>query len=243
MGNWSRFARRVRRRDLLVWLALSSHLAVAFGFPLPAPGRTKPTDGAAYPCQSFPCGCLSSEQCWAGDCCCFTLEQKVAWAEANGVEPPPHVRPLVASRQARPSAPPKKKKSCCAETAPEPAPVPPPTCCGDRPPAAAGCRDAAPPRSGTPAADRALDAATSEPDAREESAPAAGPGVRWAAGVFAQKCRGEGPAGLLQPDPTPAPDVAPAVPPAPARDAHPRPRSERPTSLTHRPPARPPRSR
>ena len=188
MGNRLRFTLGFRRRDVVLWLTLCSHAMVTFGFPSPAPSRAKSTDGVAYPCQSRPCGCITSGQCWAGDCCCFTLEEKVAWAGANGVTPPGHVRPLVESRRSRPA--PAKKESCCSE-----------------------------------------------------APPAAGPGVRWVAGVFAQKCRGEGAAGLFQLDPTLVPDVAPVALPEPDRDVHLPPRSERPAPLTHQPPTRPPRLR
>jgi hypothetical protein len=235
MGNWLRFTIGFRRRDVVLWLTLCSHMMVTFGFPLPAPSRTKPTDGVAYPCQSRPCGCLTSEQCWAGDCCCFTLEEKVAWAEANGVTPPDHVRPLVESRRTRPA--PAKKKSCCSEAPPAPIPS---TCCQSREPAVPACCGTAPACEAKPDEDRPNCAA--KPNGCEKkSPPAAGSGVRWVAGVFAQKCRGDGPAGLFQLDPTLAPDVTPVVLPEPDRDSHLPPRSERPSSLTHRPPARPPR--
>src|SRR5262245_10911617 len=86
------------RRALLA-LTLAGHLVATFGVPLPASnGKDSST---AYPCQNRPCGCGSAAECWAGDCCCFTLEQKLDWAEANSVEPPPHVRPMVAARKAR----------------------------------------------------------------------------------------------------------------------------------------------
>ncbi len=35
-----------------------------------------------------PCGCGSYDECWAGDCCCFTLSEKLAWARANNITPP-----------------------------------------------------------------------------------------------------------------------------------------------------------
>src|SRR5262249_26842575 len=70
------------------------------------------------------------EECWAGDCCCFTLEQKLDWAEAHGIEPPPHVRPMVEARKARQA---EAKPCCCEESAP---------CCADEEPvpAAASAR-------------------------------------------------------------------------------------------------------
>jgi hypothetical protein len=61
-------------------------------------------------------------------------------------------------------------------------------------------------------------------------------------GIFAQKCRGEGPAGLFQLDPAVVPDLTPIHIPEPERADHSGPRSDRTTSLTHSPPTRPPRS-
>jgi hypothetical protein len=77
-----------RLRVAVLWLTLFSQLMLTFGFPLPAPRRSKSSRGIAYPCQSRPCGCLTSEECWKGDCCCFTIEQKLLWARANGITPP-----------------------------------------------------------------------------------------------------------------------------------------------------------
>ena len=84
-------------RSLGMVLALMGQLLLALGVPLPAPSRSA---GQAFPCQGRPCGCLDAAECWQGDCCCFTLEQKVAWADAHGVELPAHVRPLLAKRKA-----------------------------------------------------------------------------------------------------------------------------------------------
>jgi hypothetical protein len=230
----SRVPRRQRSlaRVFVLVLTLVGHLAITLGFPLPAPTRRKPTDGVAYPCQSRPCGCLTSEQCWAGDCCCFTLADKLAWAEANGVAPPEHVRPLVESRRSRPTPP--KPKSCCAESDPatEPSATAAPTCCRERP----ACESA-------PAADCPLCVASTTPECREKKAPTADQtGVRWVVGLFAQKCRGEGPAGLFQLDPAVVPDLAPVFLAGPDCGDHAAPRSERAASLTHAPPTRPPRS-
>jgi hypothetical protein len=95
----------------LAGVALVCHLLTTFGFPVPTPAHKKAA-GDPFPCQSSPCGCLTAEGCWQGDCCCLTIEQKLAWAEANGIEPPAHVRPLVESRRSRPAP---RKRSCCSE--------------------------------------------------------------------------------------------------------------------------------
>jgi len=233
-----------RLRDVIVVLTLVSHLMVTFGFLLPTPSRKKPTDGIPYPCQSRPCGCLTAEQCWAGDCCCFSIEEKLAWAEANGVEPPEHVRPLVESRKAGPAPP--KKKSCCseAEPTPEPAVSAQPTGCVKQKPAATCCshksvceaeRDAECPHC----------AAKAKPSCCEKKkapTPDGEAGVRWVVGIFAQKCRGMGPAGLFKLDPSVVPDLTLIHLPEPERDDHIALRSDRIISVTHSPPTRPPRS-
>jgi hypothetical protein len=85
--------RRARRR--ILWrsalrrlsagLVLFAYLGTAFGLPLPA--REAKDQSQPYPCQNHPCGCQSAQQCWQ-HCCCFTPEEKWAWAEAHGVVPP-----------------------------------------------------------------------------------------------------------------------------------------------------------
>lgn len=234
-----------RLRDLVAVLTLFSHLMVTFGFPLPSPSRKSKDASRPYPCQSRPCGCLTADECWKGDCCCFTIEDKLTWAEANGVEPPEHVRPLVESRKSRPAPP--KKKSCCseAEPAPEPSVTALPTCCEKKTPAATCCSE-------TSACEDAPDAecphcaVKAKPNCCEKKnapTPDTEPGVRWVVGIFAQKCRGEGPAGLFQLDPSVVPDLTPVFLAGPERGDHVAPRSDRTTSLTHPPPTRPPRSR
>lgn len=225
IGNWRRGAAGV---------ALVCHLLTTFGFPLPvSPGGRSKNGSIAFPCQDRPCGCPTSDECWKGDCCCFTLEEKLQWAEENGVEPPSHVRPLVASR----AAPPPKKKSCCAgaKSAPEP-----PAASAHRAAhkTAQDCR-VEKPVSAT--ADCSPCDAKSESQCEQKAPPDDRVGVRWVAGVFAQKCRGEGPAGLFLLDPGIAPDLTALVLPEPGRAAHPAPRSDRTAPTSHRPPTPPPR--
>lgn len=219
-------------RDGMVVLTLLSHLLVTFGFPLPSRSR-KPNDpDHPYPCQNRPCGCLTSEQCWKGDCCCFTLEEKLAWAEANGVEPPEHVRPLVKSRSGRPAA---KKMSCCSEA------EPPATCAECEAVASAHCSDGSCCESKATAGcpHCAAKSGSKHPDAKSSTKQ---PSVRWVVGLFAQKCRGEGPAGLLQLDPTIVPDLTPVPLAQPNCIDLIRPSSDRATSLSICPPTPPPRS-
>ena len=196
-------SRRWDRTGLaLVVLTLFSHLMATFGFPLPAATAEKPgAAGPAFPCQNRPCGCADSAECWAGDCCCFTLEEKLEWAEANGVEPPAHVRPLVESRRAAP----KKPAACCCEAGGcSEAPTPEPSCCS------------------------------------KEPAPE-GVAVRWVVGLFAKKCRGDGPAGLFDAEPAVPPEaIFEHIRPLPLVSAIDCPR--RAVSASHVPPTPPPRS-
>jgi hypothetical protein len=164
-------------RDALILLTLAGHLFVTFGYPLFPPSRTSKETSASYPCQNRPCGCQSAEECWQGDCCCSTLEEKLAWAEDNGIEPPNHVRPLVESRKAGLALP---KKSCCSEL------VATPSSSGSR--SAPVCsQDGARP---TP------ECCETKPPRGEQSGE-----VRWVLGLFARSCRGQEPAGFFQVDP------------------------------------------
>lgn len=78
-------------RQKLIGFALVLAICTSF-FPLPI-GRGAPSVKDAsqpFPCQNRPCGCANAEQCWTS-CCCFTDEQKLAWAENTGVTPPDFV--------------------------------------------------------------------------------------------------------------------------------------------------------
>lgn len=118
-------ARRPFRSDRLrcafVWAATAWFAIVTSGVPLPA-GMPSDKFGAPFPCQSHACGCRSASACWA-DCCCFTPEEKLAWARANGVTPPAGT-PTFDSSTNKPepeeNAPP-AKRACCAKHAKAPA--------------------------------------------------------------------------------------------------------------------------
>ncbi|WP_168567067.1 hypothetical protein [Crateriforma spongiae] len=75
-------------RRSLGWLLLWSVSFALFGV-IGHPSATtigKPTD-ERYPCEDCPCGCASAEFCW-DQCCCHTDEEKLDWADRNGVTPP-----------------------------------------------------------------------------------------------------------------------------------------------------------
>lgn len=65
------------------------YLFTSVGLPTPSPAGTRTKDiSRPFPCMDRPCGCLTYEACWAGDCCCFTLAEKRAWANAHNITPP-----------------------------------------------------------------------------------------------------------------------------------------------------------
>ncbi|MGC3970299.1 MAG: hypothetical protein QM775_24100 [Pirellulales bacterium] len=99
-------------RRALVWVALVNYTALTLGLPIPAaamaPGGLS---GEAYPCRDHRCGCVSAEQCWKS-CCCFSHDEKMAWAERHGVTPPAYVIALAEVRPVSNRSP--VRKSCCS---------------------------------------------------------------------------------------------------------------------------------
>lgn len=73
-------ARRMIAGVLAVW-----YLAALLGVPLP--GLVEKDLSRPYPCQDHRCGCRNADECWR-HCCCFSHEEKLAWAVAHGVTPP-----------------------------------------------------------------------------------------------------------------------------------------------------------
>jgi hypothetical protein len=87
--RWRIVWRAVRRR-LIPSLTLVAYLGAAIGFPVsPLPAKQ---GGQPFPCQNHQCGCRSAEECWR-HCCCFTAEQRWAWAREHHVEPPAVAEP------------------------------------------------------------------------------------------------------------------------------------------------------
>jgi hypothetical protein len=74
------------QRRLNTGVALVAYLAAVIGVPTaptPVKDRSQP-----FPCQDHICGCRTADACWH-HCCCFSPEEKRAWALAHHVEPPP----------------------------------------------------------------------------------------------------------------------------------------------------------
>jgi len=103
-------ARSLRR--LAAWLLIVEQLLVGAGVALPCPAAAA---GSAerFPCEHCGCGCRSAEQCWA-HCCCFTAQEKVAWAKRNGVAVPEYA---VAAARAETAAAEKPKCRHCVRRA------------------------------------------------------------------------------------------------------------------------------
>lgn len=75
---------------------------------LPATSRDS---SQAFPCQGGHCGCSSAAQCWQS-CCCTSVAERLAWAAANDVTPPPFLFELLAVSEGRQVA--NRSATCCS---------------------------------------------------------------------------------------------------------------------------------
>jgi hypothetical protein len=75
------------RRRFGAAVALFAYLAAAIGFPLPATFASHKDRSEPFPCRDHACGCQNAEECWSG-CCCFSAEERWAWAESHHIQPP-----------------------------------------------------------------------------------------------------------------------------------------------------------
>jgi len=77
------------------WIALRYRLGVLgvclfylfAALEIPLPVFVHKISSQPFPCQDHACGCQTAEQCWS-HCCCFTPEERWAWAREHNVEPP-----------------------------------------------------------------------------------------------------------------------------------------------------------
>jgi hypothetical protein len=99
-----RFGKRLTAMLLLVAFFVAL-LPITFSVRLPKndKDRTQP-----FPCQDRPCGCRTAEQC-KKKCCCFSHEQKLAWAERHGVDASAFVDTCTVGKSRSPVG-----KSCCS---------------------------------------------------------------------------------------------------------------------------------
>lgn len=75
-------------RGGLVAAAALALIVGTVGVPLPT-GRPKDRS-IAFPCMDRPCGCHDAADCKA-HCCCFSSDEKLAWAAEHGVDAEPFV--------------------------------------------------------------------------------------------------------------------------------------------------------
>lgn len=94
------------------------HVFFSLGISVPMP-KLKGT-AERFPCENRPCGCSSAAHCW-DTCCCHTDEEKLSWADRNGVKPPDFLVERVAtspSRVKRQRASSSPQQSCCQQPTP-----------------------------------------------------------------------------------------------------------------------------
>jgi hypothetical protein len=196
---------RPLRRRLIAAITLVAYLLATLGVPLPAAAR-KPED-QPFPCQDHPCGCRTAEQCWTA-CCCFTPEQRWAWARERHIQPPAYAeRPAaqgwrttrLRDREQRPPQPETSCRQCAAE---DPGrakgPAAKKSCCTgerSRPPC---CEPPRPRPHVKPAPAQTCQTAPDCPEcqttpgqpSREAKAARKG-SVRWGLGLSALRCQGQ----------------------------------------------------
>ena len=166
--------RRLLRQRISAAVAVCAYLAAAIGFPLPSIPSLRKDTSKPYPCMDHECGCQSAEECWA-HCCCFTPEERWAWAEAHNVQPPEYAE--------RPTAQESLSATACCDSEPEERGA----CCSAHHHETASCcqhHDTASERRACCSAEDAK-AATDAKPASDQTI-----GVRWVLGMSAQRCRG-----------------------------------------------------
>lgn len=83
-----RMAKRILNSLMAVWFVLH-----ASGFPIPVASLSSSQDVQSkdrFPCESCQCGCPDANYCWT-QCCCHTIQERIAWAKRNDVRPPEEV--------------------------------------------------------------------------------------------------------------------------------------------------------
>ena len=88
---------------ILAAMALLGYLAGTCG--LTPSGSSRATSSERYPCEGHACGCRSASACWT-ECCCLSLNQRLEWARAHGIEPPAALQSSAAANRL--------VHSCCA---------------------------------------------------------------------------------------------------------------------------------
>lgn len=114
--------------SLASWLSVVAFLCASVGFrvsPERLAGCALRAATERFPCEGCACGCATAEHCWT-QCCCHSLEERLAWAESNGVAVPRALIPAAFARlqaRAREATLPAccrardAQDSCCAQSA------------------------------------------------------------------------------------------------------------------------------
>jgi hypothetical protein len=133
-----KYLRHLLTHRLPAALLLVAYLVALFGVPVPvSAGKDRRNP---FPCQDHACGCRNADDCWR-HCCCFSLEERLAWARSQGVEPPAYVHQAAAqgwcSVRLRDQAEGKAPHGCthcshCDESPAHETQSPKPCCAGNR---------------------------------------------------------------------------------------------------------------
>lgn len=96
-----RLAKRLLRavRGGITATAAVAFLAAAIGVPLPSGARKDRS--VAFPCMYRSCGCHDAAGC-KDHCCCFSNEEKLAWAAEHQVDPTPFAHASLPSEDGLP---------------------------------------------------------------------------------------------------------------------------------------------
>ena len=90
-------------RRLAALLLITEQVLIGAGVALPCP-CTAVRSLERFPCEHCGCGCRTAEQCWR-HCCCYTNQEKIAWARDHGVAVPEYVLAAAEREQAVASKP------------------------------------------------------------------------------------------------------------------------------------------
>lgn len=95
-------------RQRLLWLLLVIVTFALTGVIVGPPAG--PQRAERFPCEHCSCGCPSAEYCW-DQCCCYSDQQKLRWAEKSGVTPPEFLIARVAKSSEMVAA--SNSRTCC----------------------------------------------------------------------------------------------------------------------------------
>lgn len=103
-----RTAKRVFARAV-VFCAAVMYFVMVSGMAIPTSESIDWSE--PFPCMHCRCGCKTARQCWT-NCCCHSLQERLAWAKANGIKPPSYV--VIPKEVSIAEKKPAKCRHCCA---------------------------------------------------------------------------------------------------------------------------------